>query len=185
MDNPFKKILIVSSFLFFAFIGLGYGVAPFLPIQILEHLKQAFAPFFELTPWELVFAIFIHNASRVLLVILLGLIIGIVPFIFLATNGFIIGMVVYEVTMLKGLAIAILGLAPHGIIEIPAAILGISLGFWVGLEVIKWLSGKKSQVRACLKTGLKTFFKLIVPALFLAALIEVFITPRILEALIK
>ena len=87
--------------------------------------------------------------------------------------------------MLKGLAIAILGLAPHGIIEIPAAILGISLGFWAGLEVIKWLSGKKSQVRACLKTGLKTFFKLIVPALFLAALIEVFITPPILEALIK
>lgn len=185
MERLFRKIFIGSTFLFLGMVVLGYLSAPFLPIEILEHLRQTFAPFFELSDWELVFAIFIHNTLRIFLIILFGLIVGIVPFIFLVTNGFIIGVVVYEVAILKGITIAILGVVPHGIIEIPAIILGISLGFQEGLEVIKWLLKKKSQVRHSLKIGLKTFLKLIVPALFLASLIEVFITSQILEILIK
>jgi stage II sporulation protein M len=180
MDNFFRKILIGTFFIFFLTIFLGYLSAPFLPGEVLGTLKQAFAPFFELTPWELVFAIFIHNTLRVLLVILLGIIVGIAPFIFLVANGFLIGIVVYEVAILKGLGITILALIPHGIIEIPAVILGISLGFQTGFEMIKWLLGKKSQIKISLKISLKTFLKLIVPALFLASLIEVFLTPRIL-----
>jgi len=185
MEKTFKRILFGTSVLFFILIILGYFSAPFLPFDALETLKQAFLPFFGLTPWELVLAIFIHNASRALLVILLGIIVGLVPFIFLIVNGFIIGVIIYEVAILKGLGIAVAGLLPHGIIEIPAIILTITLGFQIGFETIKWLLGKESQVRAFFKTGLKFFFKLIIPALFLASLIEVFITLQILEGLIK
>lgn len=185
MEKTFKRILIGTSVLFFILIILGYASAPFLPINVLETLRQAFTPFFELTSWELVLAIFIHNALRALLVIFLGLIVGIVPFIFLVANSLIIGIVVYEVAILKGLGVALAALVPHGIIEIPAVILAITLGFQGGLEVVKWLLGKESQVRTFLQTGLKIFFKLIIPALFLASLIEVFITPQVLEALIK
>jgi stage II sporulation protein M len=70
-------------------------------------------------------------------------------------------------------------LAPHGIIEVPLIVLATALGFTVGRESLRWLTGRKSLVRLQLRQGLKTYFKWILLGLLVAAAIEVFITPLI------
>lgn len=152
---------------------------------LLEILRKIYVFFPQLSGWQLMIAIFFHNLFIDLNAILLGLIIGIVPFLYLIINGFIIGIVIKAGVVLKGWKAVFFGLFPHGIFEIPALILTLSSGFLIGFESLKWLLRKESQVKNSLKRGLRIFFKLIVPLLFLASLTEVFVTSLILEKLIK
>jgi len=79
----------------------------------------------------------------------------------------------------------IASLAPHGIIEIPLLILSTSLGFIIGMESIRFIAKKGSQMKATLKQSLILYTKWILPGLIIAAIIEVFITPLTISFFIK
>jgi len=84
-----------------------------------------------------------------------------------------------EVEPVRGLGYVVASLAPHGVIEIPMLLLATALGFRVGLESLKWLTGKKSLVKSQLSHSLKLYLTWVLPGLVVAAIIEVFITPWI------
>jgi stage II sporulation protein M len=90
------------------------------------------------TLWFMVF-IFFNNAIKSIIVMYLGAILGIVPFIFLAINGMMIGYIASITASQGGDAMLTLmkGLLPHGIIEIPAIIIACAYGFRFGAMMFK------------------------------------------------
>jgi stage II sporulation protein M len=70
-----------------------------------------------------------------------------------------------------------LSLLPHGVIELPAVLLGTSIGLAIGIQALKRLTGKSDRkIGAELASGLRYFCSIIVPLLFIAALVEAFVT---------
>lgn len=142
-------------------------------------MREAYSPVFEINnPILLLSFIFANNAAKLLLMILAGVFFGLIPVIFIFLNGFVIGAVIYEASQLRGSSFVLAAILPHGIIEIPTAIMCGTIGLEIGYQAILWFRGQ-SQIRVRLKSGLRVFAFRFAPFLFVAAFIETFITPII------
>jgi stage II sporulation protein M len=75
------------------------------------------------------------------------------------------------------------GLLPHGIIEIPMVVISAAVGIRLGLKVIAAFKGESVSLKEEMITGIKFFFYWIMPLLFIAAVVETFITSAIIGAL--
>ncbi|UVI29778.1 stage II sporulation protein M [Paenibacillus spongiae] len=79
--------------------------------------------------------IFFNNVIKSILVMYLGALFGIVPILFLAINGMILGYFVSQAAAQGGdvlFTIVVKGLLPHGILEIPAIIIACAYGLRFG-----------------------------------------------------
>lgn len=175
-----------TSLLFFA-IGIAIGLAVVVVFPaIANHFEDSVGNFIKtfrgLPPIELAGAIFFNNASKTLIAITLGGLFGIIPGIFLLTNGVAIGVVFSLATQSRGLALSLLSIMPHGILELPAVILGTSIGFMVGNHAVKTILRKSDAALFVeLKRGLRYFCSVIAPLLIVAALIEAFVTSALVS----
>jgi stage II sporulation protein M len=118
---------------------------------------------------------------KTLLAIVLGIVFGIVPMIFLLANGIALGVAWSVSAATRGPWISLLSLLPHGILELPAIFLGTSIGLSLGYGGMRRMAGK-SEIHsgADMIHGLRYFCTVIVPLLLAAALVEAFITPRLI-----
>lgn len=117
-------------------------------------------------PAILALAIFIKNALVAVLVLIFGKrLFGAFPAFVLAVNALVLGAV-YGDTVSSGTSWseAALYFVPHGVIEIPALVAACVL-----------------TVRGTLKERLSNGFKYLAVPLALAALVEVYVTPALLE----
>ncbi|HTM07500.1 MAG TPA: stage II sporulation protein M [Verrucomicrobiae bacterium] len=125
----------------------------------------------------LALAIFFNNALKTLIVILTGRLAGILPLIFLLINGYVLGIVFYATFHSKGLWSFLLAIAPHGVLELPAVLLGTAIGLKLGTRAItRFIKKDGFDLSAELARGLRFFFAVIIPLLTVSALIEAFIT---------
>ncbi|HBP01225.1 MAG: hypothetical protein UY41_C0050G0006 [Candidatus Moranbacteria bacterium GW2011_GWE1_49_15] len=126
--------------------------------------------------------IFLNNLLKALFVIVFGFFFAIVPLVFIYTNGELIGLIIGVFQRENSLFMIVLGLLPHGILEIPAIILATSYGIWLGNCFYRRLKYKE-PFRVHFSFAMKKFFKVILPLLFLAAVIESFVTPVVINYL--
>ncbi|QDH23694.1 stage II sporulation protein M [Saccharibacillus brassicae] len=134
--------------------------------------------------------IFLNNAIKSVLVILLGAFFGLIPLIFLLINGMVLGFVVM-VSHEQGENITELifkGLLPHGILELPAIVIACAYGMKFGGLVIGSLfslgAGKRERLAARWEHGMKQMLGAafwIVIMLFVAAAIESTITLQLMR----
>lgn len=75
------------------------------------------------------------------------------------------------------------GLLPHGIIEIPMVVISAAVGIRLGLKVIAAFKGESVSLKEEMLTGIKFFFYWVMPLLFIAAVVETFITSAIIGVL--
>jgi len=130
-----------------------------------------------LPPLPLAGAIFLNNALKTLIAIVSGFLFGIVPAIYLFANGAALAIALALSTQTRGLWLSLLSLAPHGVIELPAVFLGTGIGFKLGAHAVKSLFKRtQSTLGAEILRGLKFFGAVIVPLLWVAALVEAYIT---------
>ncbi len=183
-QSYFKNLwrhLLLAIVIFIISLIAGLQASPELASGAMEELLQTIKPILEtlgfLGPLALLFLIFVNNAIKALAAIGLGILLGIPPLIFVAANGFMLGAAVSVLKSTVGYGLIAAGLAPHGIIEIPLLLLASALGLRVGWESLRFLIGQKSSMRAQLRNGVWIYIKWILAGLFIAALIEVFITP--------
>jgi stage II sporulation protein M len=115
-------------------------------------------------------------------IVFLGIVLGIPPVIFVCYNAYTIGSLVAALGPELGYGTVIASLVPHGIIEIPVLVFSTALGLSIGAEVWKYLTRQQSQVKKQLVFSLKIYFKWLMLALFVAAIIEVFVTPLIVSS---
>lgn len=116
---------------------------------------------------------------------------GFVPFLFLpvfslAVNGVVIGAVVSVVDSM-GVAVwkmVLLGLLPHGIFEIPAMMLGVAMGLYLCRQMNGTLRKRPGtpKIEAVLPHLCRVTVLGVVPLLAAAAVIETFVTPLLLGA---
>lgn len=181
--SSWKYILIVTGvFIFSLIIGLLLSLKNLgLSENYLEVLKNSFGWIKTLSPIEIVLLIFLNNAVKSLFSIVLGAGLGIIPIIFIGGNGIIIGLIVNEVSKEQGIIFVLAALLPHGIIEIPMVLISAGLGFRLGYSMYVSMKGEKRDMRYELTESLHVFMKIIMPLLFVAAVIETFVTPLVVS----
>jgi stage II sporulation protein M len=128
----------------------------------------------------LLLIVFINNAIKALLLVLLGILVGLPPLLFIAVNGFVLGGLGAALESVMGWGYVLASFVPHGVIEIPLILLAAALGLTVGLESLKWLGRRESRVKLQLSNGLRVYVRWILPGLAVAAIIEVFATPLLM-----
>lgn len=180
-----KKVIIW----FIAGIFLGITVFLIYP-QILEEILKAFEEKFGDTSelnFNLVIAIFFNNLKVAVIGLIGGLLFGIGPFLVVVINGFLLGFIgtsvflAIDTSLGSSLLVLGLGLIPHGVFEIPALLLTSALGLRLG---INWMQAEKGERVKTFRQDLRHILKaspLIIVLLFVAALVEVFVTGNLLK----
>ncbi len=117
---------------------------------------------------------------------------GAIPFLFLplfslASNAIIIGLIgaVYQTNGLGWFAFLV-GILPHGVIEIPALILGVTLGVHLCLKLSKKILRRslKGELKQAAIGCLRIYILWMIPLFFLAAFIETFMTPILFNVVV-
>ncbi len=173
-------LLVVSIFVLSLILGLLVSVKnPALSEHYLKTFQESFGWIKTLNPLLVMLLIFLNNASKSLLALLLGLGIGIIPVIFVAGNGIILGMLAHTISKQHGTLFVLAAILPHGIIELPMVLISAGIGLRLGYAVYLSLKGVRTEIKPELKQGIRFYLRIIVPLLFVAAVIETFVTPLI------
>lgn len=178
--NRIRKYVWFSA-VFFAFaVASGFMATELYPQEIEGYIQEAQSFFDSMqspTQWGTFLMIFQNNVEAMLIVVALGIFLGFFSLTFLFANGFILGIFGYLFYANDMLPIFVMGILPHGMIEIPCMLFSAAAGFKVGATVVRRIFGHKvsltSEIGECMKFAV-TF---IVPALGIAAFIEAYITP--------
>jgi stage II sporulation protein M len=204
LKSSTMRLFILSLGLFIAAAVLGHLYFVSHP----ETAQKAFSQLAEILAqkinleargWELFTQILLNNLRAGVLFLLFGLI----PFLFLpvigiAANGLQMGLV-SSVSMIQGKAVGrifLFGILPHGIIEIPAILMAGSLGLYLSIQVLKKIFRPRQinlfrpqqdspPFRQILKRTVLAWAAVVFPLLIAAAMIEAFLTPRLIEAFLK
>ena len=210
-----KKCIVLVTAIFVVSVISGYLYAvsnPYESARLMQELSDELSWITDLDPVLILFVIFLNNAFKSFLIIVLGalgivpimllnlnnayksflvrnfliIVLGlpiIIPIMFIMFNGYILGIVMCESARIEGLVFVAAAILPHGIIELPMVILSAALGTRIGAMVLLRISGKISteEILSALKWSISYYFRWILPLLFVAAVIETFITPILLR----
>ncbi|MCX6808969.1 MAG: stage II sporulation protein M [Candidatus Berkelbacteria bacterium] len=178
----FWKYFYISLLIFLLAFASGFAVGGNTGFvnSVLNQTFGSFEGFLKGPHWEIFLFIFLNNSIKALAAICLGFLFGLFPFYILAANGFLIGMSARYFASVKGWQFAAAGFLPHGLIELAGFFLACSLGLWMG-----WRFIKKFDLGEPLKPyflhALNLYWKIVLPLLFLAALVETYVTPKLLS----
>ena len=179
-----KKWVFVAVFLFGIGLVLGW-VAPTVISDLISGNITAFeeriASILTLPKFLVAMLIFINNVSAVLFSFVLSPLLCFAPVVALVANGCLLSFVSVAVVQDESLGFLLAGLLPHGVIELPALILGEAAALNFGVIAIMSLFSKGGK--NLLLTGLRQNVRYLLFAIVLflpAAIIEVYITPLLL-----
>lgn len=195
-----RAFLAIVVVLFLLSAAVGYAIPLYAPGSaktLLAGLQAKAAALSGQPPLVMMLGIFANNAGASLLAMLFGLAAGLFPLFFVLTNGLVIGIVL-ETMIAKlgtsgGVAVFLLGILPHGVLELPAVLvstaIGLKLGYVVLLSIVKSRGNAIKElinnVAGELLIALPIFLFWIVPTLFLAAIIETYVTGALLAHFVQ
>ena len=185
--TPLRPYLLVIITLFLLATAAGYVSAYFNPDiidELMGQFEETYGWIAEESPIMIMLFIFANNTINSFIAMLLGTFFGIWPVIFILVNGYFIGVVVFSSVQEYGILVVLFALLPHGIIELPAIFISASMGLRLGvLAFQKIFKIKDVRFKYELFSAIRFFVTVIVPLLFIAAIIETFITSSILYML--
>ena len=123
----------------------------------------------------------------------MSVVIGVVPFIFvpmaaLALNAVLIGMIsaIMYTTGVGGFYELMVSVAPHGVFEIPALIISSAMGIALCLDISARILYKKRNMSflTLLAEVARLSVLVVVPLLAVAAVLEAYLTPVLMEILL-
>ena len=154
-------------------------------VKIFSQISEELSQIDSSGPVTLFLVIFFNNSFKVFLSMMLGVFLGIAPILFVFGNGLILGIVSFFIIQQAGLTFLLLGILPHGIIEIPAVLFGAGYGMWLGNPSYRKLRFGEPlnmlKIRENLRTAMFAFKNYLIPLIFFAAFVEVFVTNSILH----
>lgn len=156
----------IALFFFSALVAFSF---PSLFAGFDDTLRQLVSQTQGMNWTQLFMFIFRNNLLSALFALFLGLFFGIVPIFNALLNGAVLGYVVARTIPLVGVA-SLWRLLPHGIFELPAIFIAIGLGIKLGGVFFNLSS--RSLLRERLSASLDVFVYVVLPLLFIAALIE-------------
>ncbi len=184
---PLRPYLLVIITLFLLATTAGYVSAALNPDiidELMGQFEETYGWIANESPTTIMLFIFVNNTLNSLFAMLLGIFFGIWPIIFIIVNGFFIGVVVFSSVQEYSILVVLSALLPHGIIELPMIFISASMGLRLGvLAFQKIFRIKEIRFKYELFSAIRFFATVIVPLLFIAAIIETFITSSILYVL--
>ena len=182
MSTPIYPYILYATLIFLISSCLGYHTAATQIDEMLVLLDQILGEYSILAtygPVTLFLLIFFNNTIKSFFMMMLGMFFGIVPVLFLFANGYIMGMFFFIIAQETGPLSFLLGTIPHGVIELPAALIAAAYGLWLGHIFVQKLRNGRS-IKQPLKEAYRVYITKLVPLFFIAAAIEVFITGSLL-----
>lgn len=176
-----KYILIMTGiFIISVIAGLLASLKDLgLSENYLDMLKESFGWIKDLHPVWIMLVIFLNNAVKSLFAIVLGAGFGIIPVIFVGGNGILLGLVANQVSHEQGLLFVLAAILPHGILEIPLVLISSGLGLRLGYLMYSSIMGKETDMRYEFMQSLRIYIRIIMPLLFVSAVVETFVTPMV------
>lgn len=186
-----KRYIYISAIIFLVSMLMGYNWKAFHVFlegqvagiaDIAEDILSSENPLLTLITF-----IFINNAVKAVAIVFLGFFLGLLPIIFLWVNGMVLGYLYLDMVVTGGEMTTwqlIVGILPHGIIELPIIVIACAYGLRLGVLVWAAIIGSKRVARGSIRQFMKGTPRLvvfIVVSLFVAALIESLITPQLMR----
>jgi len=163
----------------------------FIKPELLKTIVNAFTEKFGADPaldFHLVIQIFLQNVQASAIALFGGLLFGLGSILIVGINGFLLGFIIMSLfsgshgNFAVSLGLALGGLVPHGIFELPAFLISATLGLRLGLEWIgKNALGNRWKILKLNFIHSLIIIPVIALILFLAALIEVYVSGRIVN----
>jgi stage II sporulation protein M len=130
-------------------------------------------------------SLFLNNTRAVALIFLAGLVsFGVLGILLYMVNIGVIGglFALFELLGVQPWPMFLAGVAPHGIFEIPALMIGSAVALYMGASIVTPQTGKSmgEVILELLADWVKIFLGVVVPLLAIAAVIEAYITPGLL-----
>ena len=187
MRQNLKNIIVPFSLLaiLFAFCTwLGYLSGQTYPKESAKLFQKALQDFSILkninAPTMFAF-IFFNNAIKSFAVVALGFFFGIIPILFIAINGILLGLTASVIIKGQGIVHLLVGILPHGVLEVPALLIASAYGVQLGRRYYFKLRYKYPFTPAFYQ-AMKNTAKYVLPLLLVASLIETFLTTALLKA---
>jgi stage II sporulation protein M len=183
-----KPYFIVITSLFILAIITGY-IAALYHVEMVDVLLESFQESYvdklvNASPIEIMLFIFKNNIFVSFFAVVGGIFFGIISIGIILFNGFFIGAVVFELIQQYGGLVVMAGLIPHGMIELPMILISASIGLRLGLLTFQRVFKIKDvALKYELFKAIRFFILVIVPLLFIAAIIETYITSTIFYVL--
>ncbi|MDO8572427.1 MAG: stage II sporulation protein M [bacterium] len=174
INESTELYLKVISLIFFIAISVGIITAQLFPHEAregVEEISQQLEFISSAGTFEMFWIIFLNNAVKSFFALVSGILFGIIPVMFILINGYVIGIVGTVAIAEKGITSFLALTLPHGILEIPAVLLAASLGVMLGEKFYTQIRTRES-FHPSFSSALGVFFKIVVPTLAIAALIE-------------
>ncbi len=177
MENAWGFVAMIGVFLLFAV--LGYAAFPFIEESFLPFLEEAFAGIFVVdSKLQTALNIFANNVFATCIVLFSGITI-ILPPLIVALNGFLVGAVAnYAFSAGIPVSKVILGIAPHGVLELSAFFVNAAIAPRLGLAIVFPQQGwtRRHSFLKTLRRCLRIYLSVVMPLLFAAAFIESYVT---------
>lgn len=171
-----ERIFVALSALFLLSCYFGYLLAEIYPeyarleIEIIKEFLKNFSTR-DIPPIAIFIIIVLNNSIKSFVAMVLGVLLGVAPILFVMINGTIIGIFANVFGEEMGTTSFILKILPHGILEIPAVILASSYGVWLGIEFLR----DRKNIDKHLRFAVNKFVKIVLPMLLVAAMIETYL----------
>lgn len=151
--------------------------------DLLYMLKETYGSITSLDPFGMMLEIFKNNIINSFISLLSGLGFGVVPFVFAVINGIVLGILVEFFLKREGAFFVAAAILPHGIIELPAVLISAGIGLRLGHNAYLFIGHQKTiyVLLIELKQGIIFYFKIVLPLLLLAAIVESYITPLFID----
>ncbi|MEA2035340.1 MAG: stage II sporulation protein M [Euryarchaeota archaeon] len=187
----FNDSLLYATVAALLILALGWGIGtlavmedPTLGEDLMQTLNQeVFGKILDDNQIILSFNLFLNNLEASIILFLGGATFGVLTLIVLSTNGIVIGMVIEVLREQQGLLYILAGVIPHGIFEIPAFVISGGLGLLLAEELLREARGKGDAAEKAKDYSI-VFLKAVIPLLAIAAFVEGFITPEIINLVV-
>lgn len=187
-DNIFWIALSVGIFAAGAVFSIPAIFAGFDMVEVIieeqfEALEELGERVFEGTWWEGTFFIFLNNLQVSLFLMISGILVGLPTLLGTLLNGALMGSIItfFMVEEMPVLPFLVLGILPHGIIELPAFFISTAFGFKLGYHFLFPLqdTGRFKSVGIIIKEYI-ILLPLVVLLLLAASFVEILVTPQLL-----
>jgi stage II sporulation protein M len=160
--------LVLGVFILSALVAVIFSVPSGIQVQIQNYIKEILEKTSGMNFFEMFFFIFLNNVKSSLIGMISGIVFGIPSLLVTIVNGYFLGFIAMLSVNSEGIFV-LWRLFPHGIFELPAVFISLGLGIKIGFS---FFQKKKESMKKILLKSLKVFAFVVLPLLFIAAIIE-------------
>ncbi len=183
-NSPLTNAIIITFLLFCATLTVGW-VGTMQNPDVGQNLMKLFekeiaGQIMGNNQFDISIRLFFNNIEACILLFLGGASFGILTIFIMSLNGIVIGSIMEIIHKDHSWAFIAAALIPHGIFEIPAFIISGALGIMLAQSLIaEWYGGADTADEA--RKLARIFVLYVLPLVVIAAGVEAFITPVIIQ----